>query len=112
VALLSPMVASRAGVLHALTAAAGGGDTFANGGAQVLIVDNADATSKTVTLNFPSGTTVDGQSVTPRTVTVAAGARKYIGPFPPTTYNDSTSGLVSVSYSAVTSVTVGVLSLS
>lgn len=68
------------------------------------MVKNDDASAITVTLVTQG--TVDSQAVADRTVTVAAGAIKLIGPFPTATYNDS-SGNVQVTYSAVTSITVG-----
>lgn len=97
---------SRDGVAAAPVAATagGGGDEFANDGRTYLEVTNGGGSPITVTLDIKP--TVDGGAVTDRTVAVAAGARKRIGPFPPKLYNDSTTGRAKVTYSGVTSVTV------
>jgi hypothetical protein len=51
-----------------------------------LLVRNANgsATARTLTVHLRG--TVDGQSVTPRTYSIAAGASRYIGPFDTTKY--------------------------
>lgn len=87
-------------------AASGGGDTFANTGREFLAVKNADASAKTVTIDYVP--TADGQTVPDKTVIIPAGQTYLIGPFPPSLYNNA-SGQVSVTYSAVTSVTVKVV---
>lgn len=58
----------------------------ANDGRVFLLVRNGNgaATARTVTLIVPG--TIDGQSVASRTVSIAAGASRYIGPFPKATY--------------------------
>jgi hypothetical protein len=97
---------SRAGVAANPTAATSGagGDEFANDGHTFIEVVNGGGGSITVTLDIK--VTVDGNAVTDRTVTVAAGARKRIGPFPTAFYNDPTTGRAKVTFSGVTSVTV------
>lgn len=95
---------SRAGVAAAPVAASGGGDEFANDGRTIIEVVNGGVAPITVSLDIKP--TVDGGTVADRTVTVANGARKRIGPFPTQIYNDPTTGLAKVTYSGVTSVTV------
>jgi hypothetical protein len=84
----------------------GDGDLF-------LAVINASAGSINVTVNTPA--TQDGLAVASQVVAVAASTTKFIGPFPPRTYNVATGntneGKVEIDYSAVTSVTVGVFSI-
>lgn len=104
-AVLSSQSIVRAGLSPAYASAAGGGDSFANTGKEFLHVKNDDASSKTVTIVTQS--TVDGLSVSDRTVTVPAGESRMIGPFQTAIYNDDNSR-VNVTYSAVTSVTVAV----
>lgn len=87
-------------------AAAGGGDSFANTGRELLVVKNADASSKTVTVDYVP--TQDGQAVTDKAIAIPAGQTFVIGPFPPSLYNDA-AGRVNITYSAVTSVTVKVV---
>ncbi|WP_326728986.1 hypothetical protein [Streptomyces phaeochromogenes] len=53
----------------------------ANNGKVVLLVRNSGSTvARTVTLRLPGIT--DGQSITPRTVSIAQSTSRYIGPFP------------------------------
>jgi len=115
-ATLTVKTIDRAGVdLDAQLVAADGvnGDDWLNTGKEFVVVKNADTASKTVTLDIIK--TIDGQSVTDRTVTVAAGKTMIIGPFPVDTYNnplnDTANGKAKITYDAVTSVTVGVFKL-
>jgi len=77
-------------------------DTFQNSGKTILLVENGSGGELTVTVVTPS--TVDGLAVSDRTVTVANGAKKVIGPFPVNVYNDSDNN-VTVNFSATSSVT-------
>ena len=104
-ALLTPAVVTRTGVDVAGTAAAGGGDSFANDGSQYFQVFNGGGSPITVT--FITQCVVDGLAVADQTVTVNAGITKKVGPFPTGWYND-VNGLVQVTYSGVTSVTAKV----
>lgn len=98
-ATLSVTQISRAGVEEALTAAAAGGDAFPNDGKTLLVVKNANgaATARTITLDIQK--TVDGQDPASRTVSVPALKTYFIGPFPPSIYNDA-NGRVVITYSA------------
>lgn len=87
------------------------GDTFANDGKVRLLVSNAGVGTTVVTITTPSLPTdrlIDGQAVSDRTISVGAGKHAWLGPFPKNTYNDA-SGLVKVTCSVVTSVTLAVL---
>ena len=90
--------------------AAGGGDVIPNNtGNTFLHVKNTDASSMTVTIT--STATHSGLDVEDPQITVAATTgEQMIGPFPPGVYNNA-SGQVSISYSAVTSVTVAAFKL-
>lgn len=105
-ATLTVTAVSRAGVAAAPVAATAGagGDEFENDGRTLVEVVNGGGAPITVTLDIKS--TVDGGAVTDPTVSVAAGARKRIGPFPTGVYNDTTTGRAKVTFSGVTSVTV------
>ena len=105
-AVLTAVTVSRSGVTFTPVSAAGGGDSFANAGQQIFYCKNAGVSSVNVT--FAVTATVDGLAATNRVVAVAAGAERLIGPFPTGTYND-VNGNVQITYSGVTSVTVGVL---
>lgn len=103
-AVLAVQQVVRAGLVPVFTAADVAGDEFVNTGVEYLEVINGSGAGITVTIATPN--TVDGLAVTDRTVTIAAGARQKIGPFPTSIYNNANSK-VSVTYSAVTTVTVG-----
>lgn len=106
-AVLTVVPGTRAGIIvSGGAAAAAGGDSFPNTEKEVVVITNGDSGAHDVT--FVSPQTVDGQAVADKTVTMAAGATYVIGPFPAGTYSDS-GGNVSMTYSAVTSVTVKVI---
>lgn len=100
---------STVGVGPSYTAAAAGGDNFVNNGSTYYIVKNSSASPVTVTFNSvePCSYGFDHDQIE----TVAAGATKQIGPFNPKRFNDNTTGKVSVTYSAVATVTVAALDL-
>lgn len=103
-AVLTVQETSRAGLnLSGAVAAAGGGDSFANTGVELLYISNAGVGAITLTLDIQQS--VDGQAVTDRTVSIASGARQIVGPFPSAVYNDANSRM-NVGYSGVVSVTV------
>ena len=108
-ALLSVQQASLAGTPVTYTAAAGGGDTFPlPHGAVGLRVKNGGGSAITASLQFP-GTTAYGVANPARTTSsITAGSEVVIGPIPASAVDGST-GLVSVTYSGVTSVTVAVV---
>lgn len=87
----------------ALAAATAGGDTFTNTGREVLIVNNGDASATTVTVDAVHLCNMgfDHNAV----VSVAAGARVEIGPFPIERFGSKPN----ITYSKVTSLTVAVV---
>lgn len=93
------------GTVLSYVAASGGGDSFPNSGNDILHVKNGDSGSHTVTINSirPCDQGFDHDLV----VVVAAGAEAEIGPFTVARFGRA----VSVTYSAVTSVTVAIASL-
>ena len=103
-ATLTVQTASLAGAVPTFVAAAGGGDELPNTGRQIFYVKNGDGSPHDVTIN--SVATCDQGFDHNVTVTVAAGVEKIIGPFPTARWNDTGTGRVAVTYSAVTSVTV------
>lgn len=97
----------RTGITDTLAAANVDGNFFTNTGREWLEVLNGSGGS----INVIIAGVADGVTVTAlRTIAVGAGVRKKIGPFPANTYNDA-NGQVQITYSAVTTVTVGVFSL-
>lgn len=94
-----------AGVAITAATPAGGGDTFANTGREMVRISNASGGS--ITATFVTTKTVDGNAVSDLVVTITNGQTKVIGRFDPATYNDA-NGLVSVTCSATSSVTIEV----
>jgi hypothetical protein len=107
-ALLATQNITRAGLAPAFAAAAGGGDTFTPDGDTFIEVKNASGSSVTVTIVTPR-TDAWGNQIADNVITVpATTGDRMIGPFPADAYADPTTGLASITYSAVTSVTVAV----
>jgi hypothetical protein len=107
--LLATQEIQQQGTSPILAAASGGGDTFQPGDSTFLHVKNADAAPHTVTLVTTA--TEFGQPVADLAVVVPAAGERLIGPLTPAEFNDPTADVGSITYSAVTSVTVGVFSL-
>lgn len=105
-ALLAAQSVGYGGVNPSLAAAAGGGDTFTPGPNLFLYVNNAGGASITVTVVTPG--TVRGQAVADLSVSVTNGQSRFIRISPADFFADPTTGLGSITYSGVTSVTVGV----
>lgn len=101
-ALLTHQAPALSGTTITYAAAAAGGDTLGRTSSGVLRVKNGGAGSITVTVVAP-GTTQYGQAEPDIPVAVAAGAEVAIGPLPDSLAVD---GVISVTYSGVTSVTV------
>lgn len=94
-------------------AATGGGDALACGSGMMLEVVNGGGSPITVTLAIPAGASgYPNAAYTSTAVTVANAVTKWIGPIPGPLYADPTTGLCTVTYSAVTSVTVAAVNLS
>lgn len=101
-----PIAGGLADILGAAVAAAVGGDTAPVGPNLVLYVNNADASSHTVTLATPG--TQKGLAVSDATVTVAAGKHAMI---PLANVFRGSAGRASITYDGVTSLKVAVLEL-
>lgn len=101
---------SRAGIVPSFSAAAGGGDKFIPDEDTYIEAINGSGGAITVTIATPK--TVDGEAIADRAVSVAAGARRKIGPFPKSLFADpADSGKAAITYSGVTSLTIGVFKL-
>lgn len=79
------------------------GDTATVGDRFFLVVRNADATSKTVTLTT-TGNLATGDAYPDKAYTILAGAEAWI-PLGLREYRDASDGLAHIAYSATTSVT-------
>lgn len=105
-ALLAPQISTVTGTAVTLAAATAGGDTMAPGSTSCLLVRNADVAAKTVTVVVPGN--LYGQPIPDIPVVVAAGGTALIGPFP-SEFAGSATGVLDITYSAVTSVTVAAI---
>jgi hypothetical protein len=83
-------------------AAAAGGDAFANTGQELLLVT---LVGSACTVTVATGSTVDGLAVSDPAIVCPINKTTAIGPVPAGVYNDA-NGLVQLTYSAVTAVTV------
>lgn len=91
------------GTNPAPAAATGGGDKIAPSDRGALLIANGSGGSLTVTIDVP-GNDKYGQARPNIAIAIPAGEARLIGPFP----NDlaGTDGLVAITYSGVTSLTV------
>jgi hypothetical protein len=108
-AQLTPQVIALAGITPTLVAAAAGGDEFVNSGRDFIHIKNGDASSMNVTINSQSPCSQGSDHDVVVAVPASTG-EKFIGPFPKDRFNDA-SGKVQITYSAVTSVTIGIVRL-
>lgn len=106
-ATLTYQTASIAGAAYATVAAAAGGDKVAPNDRGAVLVTNGSGSPITVTVAVP-GNTKYGQAAPDVPVTVPASGSRLIGPFP-SDLADPTDGLVAITYSAVTTVTVAAI---
>ena len=103
-ATLVPLQATRAGVSRALVAASVAGDTYDNTSSPYVEINNGSGASITVY----AAIYVDGQTIIQgRSWAVGAGVGLKIAPMG-SNYNDPATGRVSLTYSAITTVTIGV----
>lgn len=87
-------------------AAVSASDTFANTGEEVIHIKNGGASATTVTIT--SAQQCNQGFSHDLTVTIVAGADKFIGPFPTNRFNNS-NGLTTFACSVTTSVTAAVM---
>jgi hypothetical protein len=107
-ATLTVQTPAAAGSTLSLTSAAALGDEFPNSGREIFVVDNADGSAMTVTFTAQRACNL-GSTHDEGPHSVAAGAQEFFPALDPNRFNDGDSQRVSVEYSAVTSVTVGVI---
>jgi hypothetical protein len=111
-ATLTTQVITRAGTVITPVAAAGGGDAMTCGQNNFLRVVNGGGAPITVTIAIPAGASgYPNAAYTNTAVSVTNGTTKDIGPIPAQLYMDPTTGLATITYSAVTSVTVAAVQL-
>lgn len=110
-ATLTTQNITRLGIAESLVAAAGGGDACEVGQDMMLKVVNGGGSSINVTLAIPAGaSSIPNVPYTSAVIAVANGAHRWIKIGPE--MRDPTTGLCTITYSGVTSVTVGAFRLS
>lgn len=112
-ATLTTNVINRASLLDpTLVAATGGGDAMQVGSGMFLCINNGGASPITVTLAVPAARTFEPNvAITSPQITVANATKRWVGPVDAQTFMDPTTGLCTITYSGVTSVTVGAFQL-
>ena len=108
-AALASQVININGLAPSYAAAAGGGDTFTPDADTVVHVKNGGGAPITVTVVTPRVDPATGLAEADVSVSVPNGGERFIGPFPAEVYADPATRVASIGYSAVTSVTVAVL---
>ncbi len=98
-----------AGTVPSFAAATGGGDTVTSSEGVFLVVKNGGGGAVTVTVVVPGSTSYGSENPDP-TFSVAAGAERWI-PLYDSAYRNTDDNTVAVTYSGVTSVTVGAFSV-
>jgi hypothetical protein len=111
-ATLTTQTITRAGTVVTFAAATGGGDAMACGSGMMLRVNNGGGSPITVTLAIPSGSSGwPNVAYTSTAISVTNGTIRDIGPIAAPIYQDPTTGLCTITYSGVTSVTVAAVNL-
>lgn len=111
-AILTVQASTFAGLNYTSAAADVAGDSFVNDGRTQIMFVNANASPRTVTVAANDTSRPGfGNIVTPDTVITVPGSGTngglaMAGPFPPARFNDPNTGRVSLTYSAVTSLSV------
>lgn len=108
---LTTQFVSQAGLQQAPIAAAGGGDSFTPGDKTWVEVTNGGGSPITVTIATYPDLSPWGTAIPDQTVVVTNGTTRKIGPLPGTQYGNPSGGAGGLTYSGVTSVTVGAYSL-
>jgi len=107
--LLTPQVVVLTGIEPALVTADVGGDEFVNSGRDFIHIKNGGGSPIDVTIDsqVDCNQGVDHDAVVSIPATTG---EKFIGPFPKDRFNDE-AGKVQITYSAITSVTIGIVRL-
>ena len=96
------------GLEATFSSANSGGDYFVNDGKTFIEIVNGGGSDITLTVDSP--TECNQGSTHDVTVTVTAGERRHVGPFDKSRFNDD-DGMVQLTYSDVTSVTIAAIKL-
>lgn len=104
---LTIQTVARAGVAPSYASCAAGGDKFIPDSDTFVHIKNGSGGALTATFATPGD--VHGEAIADRAVSVPAGGERMIGPFPKNLFADNAdSGKAAITYSGVTSLTIGV----
>lgn len=106
---LTPQRLGPHGVLATYVTPDAAGISFRSSGRQFVHIKNGSGSSITITETI--GATVQGQTVTAPTSTIAAGAERFYGPYPDDYEQQDGTNNVYLGFSSITTVTVACLSL-
>lgn len=109
-ATLSVETIVRTGLGAAYSAAASGGDGFANNGATFVHIVNAHASAARAVTFTAQTSAAAGLAVADRVVSVPGPSERFIGPFPKSAFNDE-NGLCQMTYDSEADLTIAVLKL-
>ena len=114
-ALLVAQTIVEAGIVPSYAAATGGGDTLNNSaGDNMLHIKNGSGSPITVTVTAQNATfavpSVGDTTKANAVEVIANGTESMMGPFPTGAFNDS-ANLIAITYSDVTSLTIGAFKL-
>lgn len=108
-ALISTQTVTSAGLTPSLQACAAGGDTYSPSATTMLYIKNGDTVQHTVTVHTTA--TAYGQPISNVAIPVPAGSEIMAGPFDPGEVANPATTLASLTYDAVTSMTVAAISV-
>lgn len=106
---LTPQVVVLAGITPALVAAEAGGDEFENSGRDFIHIKNGGGSPIDMTVNSQAACSQGSDHDVVVSIPATTG-EKFIGPFPKDRFDDA-ANKVQITYSAVTSVTIGIVRL-
>jgi hypothetical protein len=109
-ALLTTQVVTRAAITPTYGAVAAS-DTFVPGDTTFLHIKNGGGSPDAVSVAAPGSAVLPNVTNAATTVSVTNAQERMIGPFPANVYADPTTGLVTVTHSFTTSVTVAVINV-
>jgi hypothetical protein len=101
--------ASSGAVKPALTAADATNNTFVNDGRTWVEINNGAASN--INATFVTTLTYSGFAIADQVVLVQNGTSKIVGPFDTNLYNDANTGAVTITWSAIATITVGAFKL-
>jgi hypothetical protein len=110
-ALLAPQQAAYPSFAPVYSAASAGGDTCMPADNTRLVVKNGSGAPINVTISSFPNTNEWGATIADLVVAVPAAGERWIGPFRGPAHADPVTGLVSISYSSATTVTVGLVAV-